>query len=300
MRRALLLILVACGGGKTAHPDAARDAAGDAVIDGTGSAGNPLTADQIEKACVAVYSCDFQALGGKTVNDCMTKLSDGDTLASYYRPDQIRCLAAAGSDCTAALACIGMSIGSAGSCSDITACNGSVFHSCQGGRSFDTQCAGGLYFTSDTTCLATGGTHTCGLATCTQTSTTCDGTRLVHCNGSLETVFDCGPYGMTCDGSPSCVGAGAACSAASCQGTSWVRCEGGHEARVDCAAALQGGTCVDATTGCGFAATCADSSPATCNGNVLTACVLGTPMTLDCVAAGYQGCSAGECVSPMP
>jgi hypothetical protein len=35
-----------------------------------------------------------------------------------------------------------------------------------------------------------------------------------------------------------------------------------------------------------------------CAGNLLTACVAGTPVTVDCVALGLKGCTAGHCIKP--
>jgi hypothetical protein len=35
-----------------------------------------------------------------------------------------------------------------------------------------------------------------------------------------------------------------------------------------------------------------------CSGNLLTACVAGTPVTIDCVALGLKGCSNAHCVAP--
>jgi len=293
-----IAVCSACGGGGGHSGDAAHGGDG-AQQDGSG-AGAPLTADQIEKACIAAYSCDFAGSASKCGND----LSDGDTLVSEFRPDQIRCLAAAGSSCATALACIGLAL-SAPCGPEGTTCMGTVEHTCQNATAFDTQCAGGLWFTPDSTCVTTNTGHGCGLTTCTS-GASCDGARAHDCANGIDQVVDCAVYGMTCASNgtlASCVGTGAACTGQRCDGSTWVRCQGGREQRVDCAAQLEGGTCVTASDGalfCGYANECSNATASTCNSNVLSFCVLGKQMTFDCSAAGYAGCSGGNCVSLQP
>jgi hypothetical protein len=67
----------------------------------------------------------------------------------------------------------------------------------------------------------------------------------------------------------------------------------------DCA--VMGGHCVENPTGAACVypttGTCTPDQQA-CSGNVLTACVRGAPVTVDCVALGLKSCANGHCVAP--
>src|ERR1051326_4795739 len=72
----VVLALVGCGGGtKSGSPDA--------------SAANPLTSDEVMRACVSAYSCLFEAFGNHTAGYCINDLSDSDTFVSEWRPEQM-------------------------------------------------------------------------------------------------------------------------------------------------------------------------------------------------------------------
>ena len=263
---------------------------------GSGKGGGALTADQIGRACESAYACL-----GQTVVGCLRNLDDLDTLVSIYRPDQLRCLAAAGSDCVGARACIGFSFDP---CSGTTThCEGDrLFLGCQGGSALSLDCSGGAWWTDDATCIErTTTTPTCGIATCTSgTAASCSGTRLSRCNSGALEVFDCGQAGATCTtdaGIVGCGGTGAACTATRCDGNRLVRCLGGHELAFDCSTMFAGGTCVTGGSGgfsCGFGPSCGDT--ATCSGNTAQLCVLGAQVSVDCAAAGFAGCQSGTCV----
>jgi hypothetical protein len=93
-----------------------------------------------------------------------------------------------------------------------------------------------------------------------------------------------------------------------CQSAANDRCDGdiklgcdrcGMVSYHDCA--VMGGHCVENPAGaaCVYpsAAQCTPMDQ-TCAGNLLTACVAGTPVTVDCVALGLKGCTAGHCIKP--
>lgn len=267
------------------------------------SAGPPLTLDEIARACENGYACLAPPIDGPTIPGCLRNLDDLDSAVSIYRPDQVRCLAAAGADCSKALACVGMAIES---CSpDGTRCAGDRVVDCRGGRTLSIDCRGGLWFSDDATCVQ-GDKPGCGTATCgAGTADSCSGTRVVRCADGVRQEIDCAQLGMTCvldGGAATCGGAGAACSASRCDGKRLIRCEAGHETTYDCAALLRGGSCVEGGHGgfsCGFGPDCGDS--ATCAGGSAQLCVLGGQASVDCLAAGFTSCAGGSCLpSSLP
>jgi hypothetical protein len=93
-----------------------------------------------------------------------------------------------------------------------------------------------------------------------------------------------------------------------CQSAAKDRCDGdiklgcdrcGMVSFHDCA--LMGGRCVENAGGaeCAYpnASLCTPQDQM-CAGNALTACVGGSPVTVDCVALGLKACSNGHCVAP--
>jgi hypothetical protein len=295
MRACVLLSLIACGGNHTGA-DASSDA----------PPATPLTAEQLALACQNAYGCIAPPIDGQTINQCQTKFYDGDVLVAVTRADQIRCLAAAGGDCTVARACIGYKMEPCTAVLD--ECRSDTFYSCDGALATEIDCRGGAWFTSDSTCV-TGTSTGCGLGTCTSggsTTTSCDGSRLVACQlDNVREALDCAQFwGETCSmvgTHAGCTGTGAACTGGGrCEGTTLVRCDGGHEQRVDCATVLDGGTCLPIGSGgatCNFGMACTPSgATATCNGNHASLCILGVTVDIDCNASGFTGCDLGSCI----
>jgi hypothetical protein len=294
MRACVLVVLIACGGNHQTGDDASTDA----------PPATPLTAEQLALACENAYGCLAPPIDGPTIPTCLTHLWDGDTFVAATRAEQIRCLAAAGGDCTVARACIGYKMETCSATLD--ECRGDTYYSCDGTLATEIDCRGGAWFTSDSTCV-TGASIACGLGTCTSTgstTTSCDGTRVVACQpDGVREPFDCSQYfGETCSmvgSDASCTGTGAACTGGGhCDGNTMVRCDGGHEQRVDCAAVLDGGTCLPVGSGgvsCDFGSACG-ATTATCNGNVASLCILGVTIDVDCIASGFAGCTAGSCI----
>jgi hypothetical protein len=116
------------------------------------------------------------------------------------------------------------------------------------------------------------------------------------CSHSYTTCSETSPTGCT-DRPP-----------VTCQSSAMDRCDGdiklgcdrcGMVSFHDCA--VMGGHCVENPGGAacvypsGGACTANDQ---TCTDNLLTACVGGTPVTVDCVALGLKGCANGHCVAP--
>jgi hypothetical protein len=300
MRACVVLGLIACGG---------HGAGGDGSTDAPPAA--PLTAEQLALACESVYGCIAPPIGGPTIPDCLTHLYGGDVLVAVTRADQIRCLAAAGGDCTVARACIGYAMETC--TTPVDECRGDTHYSCDGTLAVELDCRSGAWFTSDSTCVTgvgvSGVSNNCGLGTCTNngsTTTTCDGSRIVACqsNGVREPI-DCNQFfGETCSmvgSNAECTGMGAACTGGGhCEGTTLVRCDGGHEQRVDCPTVLDGGTCLPIGSGgatCNFDTACTPSgATATCNGTTSSLCILGTTVNVDCAAAGFASCAEGSCL----
>ncbi len=130
------------------------------------------------------------------------------------------------------------------------------------------------------------------------------------CNGSVATLTS-GTYAVTRD----CAHALAKCDPASptgrtdrhptgcvhpakdrCDGDVRIGCDGtGRLSFHDCTR-VPGGKCQQV----GSALECVypDNNsffPPTCNGNVLTTCVFGTPVDIDCTALGLSRCATGYC-----
>jgi hypothetical protein len=285
MRHVLIALAIAgCGGHSGAKPDAA--------------ANHPLTREDLARACVNGYACIAPPVDAATLPSCLRHLDDGGVVISMYRTEQIRCLVAAGSDCTRARACLGYSYGA---CSpDGFHCDGDRSVECIQGKGFSLDCHGGLWYPSDAMCVPAS-PSACGIGVCAAGSPArCDGTRGVMCQNGVLSVFDCAQLGMACavnGATATCIGTGAACTASRCEGTTLVRCEGGHETRHDCAAMLDGGSCLNYGrdgASCGFGPDCGGT--ATCSGNTTTVCVLGAEVSLDCVASGFAACGMGSCV----
>jgi hypothetical protein len=229
-------------------------------------------------------------------------------------PAQRDCLAAAGLDCDAALACIS----TPGSCTSPTwSCDGDTLTFCDafaGARTVTEDCAAeGLH------CVKLGSEARCGLGTCDPKTLTssCVGNSVPACiamtsyddqplGGLLVTGDDCSAHDAVCTGGQ-CIGNGAACTPSAdtlgCDGNDVVFCdESGHLERDVCGSGLH---CA-ATTGPGFSYGCvgesgtlttciSDPNFLQCDGTTVEYCDGGNGH-LDCVALGYSGCDSGRCV----
>ncbi len=85
-----------------------------------------------------------------------------------------------------------------------------------------------------------------------------------------------------------------------CDGSVRLGCDGtGRVSFHDCSR-VPGGTCADTADGPGCVypndSTC-PAVPYGCNGSMLSLCVLGTAVELDCIALGFAGCTSGVCVA---
>jgi hypothetical protein len=286
------LAIAGCGG----HAGAAHtDAGADAQV-----AAPPLTREEIAHACVNAFACLAPPIDGPTLPNCLRHLDDGDRLVSMYRPEQIRCLVAAGADCVAARACVGYTYGPCAPDGDH--CEGDRLVQCSRGAGLSLDCRHGLWYTGDTTCVA-GRLVECGISACApDTPYHCEGSRVMHCIDGVLDVQDCAAVDANCvdeGGFATCVAKTTECTetAARCEGTNLIRCGGGRELRYACAEMFDGGMCLNEGrdgASCAFGPSCGDS--ATCAGNVTQLCVLGAQVSIDCIASGFGGCDLGSCL----
>ncbi|MGZ3438650.1 MAG: hypothetical protein ACXVDD_04015 [Polyangia bacterium] len=231
-------------------------------------------------------------------------------------PAQLGCLAAAGLDCAAALACVS----TPGSCSAPTwSCDGDTLTFCDafaGPRTVTEDCAAeGLH------CITVGDEARCGLDNCDPLTATptCAGSRVTSCvaqtsyadkplGGLLVAGDDCRAHDAVCSNGQ-CVGNGPACAPSAdtlgCDGNDVVFCDqSGHQERNVCGDGLH---CAANTTGPGFSYVCVGSSGKLvtclvdanfqqCDGTKLEYCDDHGNEQLDCLALGYSGCDSGHCV----
>jgi hypothetical protein len=279
----LALVIVGCGGKPAAAPDGAQP--------------TQLTLDEIGRACESASACIANSV---TLLSCMSNLDKLDSPVSIHRSHQVRCLAAAGADCDAAAACIG--VATATCQANDYRCEGDTYVFCRVFSGIATNCRGGLWYSDDSTCVERSGSHPdCGQGTCApDTPQSCRGTRMVRCFAGVRSEIDCAQIGMTClldGGVATCGGSGAACTASRCDGDRLIRCQGGHEAIYDCAAMLRGGSCVAGGPdgfSCGFGRDCGNT--ATCAGATAQLCVLGGQASVNCLAEGFTSCVNGGCL----
>ena len=157
MRYALIAVAIAGCGGHSGAPGG----------DAPGGGATALKVSDIAQACVNAYACLAPPIDGPTLPKCLNHLDDGDSVVSIYRPDQIRCLVAAGADCVAARACLGYAYEA---CSpDGDRCEGDRLVGCGRGMSLTLDCRGGLWYGDDATCVEAG-SPACGIAACTSVS----------------------------------------------------------------------------------------------------------------------------------
>jgi hypothetical protein len=292
---AAIVAVAACSGDgrSSVGGDAARME--DGAIDG--QATMLPTAEQLAIACVTLDVCTPNV----TIPQCMGGLKGLITAPSLYRPEQIACLANAGGDCAVARACIGLAE------TPCTAggkyCQGSMVHSCDGTTDHSVQCAGGLWYPADATCVI-GNEATCGYATCsTPGEKTCIGDKVHWCQPFYAVIdVDCSLVdGWTCvmtsTGATCGMANTATCTVSGCVGDVYVDCIEGREARLDCSKLLAAGRCSDANS-CVFGAQCnyLNTQDTFCiDSDRLSVCSLGVPVTVSCKQLGFTGCNAHEC-----
>lgn len=295
------LLVIGCGGSGVVAPGRTGNAIVDACLHWT--------------ACVTPWPLaahlDFA--------EC-TSFSQGKSLpwrggGVAITPAQLDCIAAAGLDCSAALACVS----TPASCDKPTwSCDGDTLTFCDafsGPRAVTRDCAAeGLH------CVMLGGEQAfCGLGSCDSPSPPiCAGSVVTFCNpqtswddkslgGLIVPSDDCADHDATCL-SGGCVGNGPACTDSpdtlGCDGNDVLTCQGGHVARNHCPSGFHCGmslgpgftyVCVgDGTNrpvGCGIPPDFEE-----CNGDSLEYCDDHGNETLDCKSLGYAGCDSGHCV----
>jgi hypothetical protein len=277
------------------------------ALAGCGAPRPPLVpSDDVVHACMTASLCGIATAG---FVDCVSDLADvrdPPTLVAegLIAPSEVPCLAAAGTDCDRARACMNLGMPAAVCTAPTASCDGDVVHGCGGGTTplhqtaFD--CASvGLRCLTDSL-----GNPACVAGACSSGEDACVGDTHVDCNnGVLQVTADCIFFDGHCTtdaatGKHRCGGDGAACSSTErrCDGDVVVACDGSHEARVDCAAL--GLRCV----GSGQSVECAndtrchvDTAMTTCDAGRITYCFAGTWLTADCVAAGFSGCGPAGC-----
>jgi hypothetical protein len=256
----------------------------------------PLSTDEATAACVTYASC----MGG-TVTACFGQIMPA------LDNEQVRCVAHQGKDCVGAAACLGTTISLSRGCeTDEYSCDGSKQVMCYGAATTYLDC-GELPQAGGPTCvMGSTGRPMCGIGSCTETETTCEGDLLTQClanEGVRIVATDCGAKGMTCGTVASvatCIGTGPACETAlpHCDGALVVSCLGGQEATADCAGQLVDGICVDGEIGarCLLGSECdAYQSPETCVDDTVTFCAAGVQRTAKCSDFGFGPCVDGRC-----
>ncbi len=131
----------------------------------------------------------------------------------------------------------------------------------------------------------------------------CDGQKATLSSAGTSVTRDCSHAFASCDPtSPTgCTDrAPTACQHPAkdrCDGDIRIGCDGtGRVSFHDCTR-VPGGKCVVAASGavgCSYPATCAGATGA-CNADVLSLCVFGTAVDVDCKALGLSGCANGYC-----
>jgi hypothetical protein len=131
----------------------------------------------------------------------------------------------------------------------------------------------------------------------------CQGDVLYTCSGGVGYGTDCNASAASCaeyvdsDEMPAfdCFYATTSCTteSAACSGDTAVSCDTGTRYQFDCSAVNIG--CDDSTSvlyclapGCSTAN--ADACPESCNGTLLTFCIGGAPVTVDCRDYGFDTC----------
>ncbi len=263
-----------------------------------GGLGAPLGESELTDACITATGCGIVQPSLQSCVDALFGVNLPErALEARITPDQVRCLARAGSNCAAAFACVPGATVNTGNCQN-SRCDGTVSHVCfnsdfGGGPNADFDCATvGLQCVPETT--------TCGTGTCTGNEPFCDGNFNVICDNGAQRKIDCGVVGGTCsdgEGFPNCTGTGDPCTdvnSSTCDGDTLITCLNGAEARTDCGQ-VGAGCFVGMISGveCGFAADCAEFFQPSCAGRFVVFCNRGKIETVDCIARGFlRGCDS--------
>lgn len=279
-----------------------------------------FTAEEAARICASLQTCsprEFQFNFGNSMQACTTVTSivapsPGALEASLKVGSEkvwgqiYKCILDAHGDCSRVTACFAPGAPS-NSCVPASlqrgACNGETLAGCTAdGRTFAIDCA-----SQDAVCvgltLIGAPVNICAVARCpaTRAELQCRGTFREGCLGDAVVLGDCTRLGGRCEvvtdgGEPQCVGE--TCSVdfpGRCEGDVAVSCVSGLVSRSDCATNAPArrcdkGRCVPSGN------ECADE-PEACSGPALTFCQDGFKRELNCIGAGFSGCSAGACVS---
>jgi hypothetical protein len=231
----------------------------------------------------------------------------------HMSPDQINCLASAGSDCDRARRCLNDGNAPNACGGNSTQCDGNTWVACDsvtgvngnnGTRRFDCGTLG-----NGAMCVVNNGRAECGYGSCAISipASHCEGDVIVGCTG-VVTKSDCSLQDSTCIPgalAANCRGKGAPCQgngALRCEGQTLVSCVDGQEARDNCT--TRNLSCYDHanqgnTPACALGDSCNPLQySAQCSNLVLKFCNQGKVQTIDCGAYGFNGCSVdmgGRC-----
>ncbi|HEX7664118.1 MAG TPA: hypothetical protein VF407_06405 [Polyangiaceae bacterium] len=315
-------------GGLDGSLDGAVEAETSTVVDaGAGF----LSLEDAVKFCVNAFKCDNLALSTlesidvpidtqhfSSCVDWLTGPLPPDRLGAAETAKYLKCAADA-TTCNDATGCLWLELMDVGdprcngvdsgpltdSGSDPGSCSedgGDVFF-CEGTNPAIFHCSNG-YWAPGTKCRkGTDGSHYCDLAGACGGNADCDGGFLSYCSVNGNRLgFDCTLGGFTCGtdstGDTDCLTNGTLRSCSSlevkCASDNVSVCDGLYNASYNCVAG--GATCDDTYTArCKRPTdTCSPASPGidTCNGNVISLCAGGQPVSFDCSTIGLT-CKAG-------
>jgi hypothetical protein len=249
--------------------------------------------DDWETLCIATLACQ----SGNPLSFCLSVVEGQPSAFAALRfgfpGSLLTCVARAGTDCSQIHACMNGGDPNYACAVDAgvsVSCAGGAASLCVGGYKRSYNCAAGALSCAPSALIG------CNAGTCPVGSPgTCAGALVEACEaGHLEPIEDCSVLDNALCSTAGCQGTGPACANSRCDGSTVVACRGGNETRYDCS--KDGLTCVSVGqyVGCGLDTACDPTRfafQATCNGTVLTYCYLGRVKTLDCVAAGWKGCT---------
>jgi hypothetical protein len=273
----------------------------------------PEPPSEIVRACQTATACSITATLQSCATDYFQWLENPDDPPAFHMgPNEIGCLANAGTDCDRARACVNLGV-APGPCSDPMhpVCDGDVFRYCCGLQgmtcAFDCASAGQHCFAQSN------GDGICAVESCDVAGASCDGNSVVFCRDGLEQRRTCSTNNrannLTCGVSKyppnpiECVATGPSCVEGSirCEGDTLVVCPEGREERFDCT--VSGLRCVRGLNTpaspspyvCGSGSECDYTAQPSCDGGRYRYCWLGSWLTTDCKAAGFSGCNYAGC-----
>ncbi|MDB4971420.1 MAG: uncharacterized protein JWN44_7109 [Myxococcales bacterium] len=290
------------------------------LVAGCGNSG--VTQQSGAAACLTASACGI----GGGISACTQAVSlinePAGAAAAHLSPDQVNCIAGAGSDCTAAKRCLAGGQTPAVCTGNSQSCQGNTFQQCtdfagsggnKGIQTYDCTTSGQM-------CVANNGTVDCGYGTCAGgTSATCvaadgspNGNQVQRCSNGIVQREDCARIDASCNpsgiGGAHCRGNGPACANPSfnnntlrCDGSVLVSCSDGQESRYDCNRINL--NCYNNPNGTGYGCFAGNECDpnnytATCVGLTLKFCNKGKVQTADCGSAGFASCSpngGGSC-----